>query len=364
MKKIKIFDKKNLPEKQEEGLSYAILIGNLAENWADFTKNYSSVVIIVDENTEQFCLPLFLEKTNLQKYELIVTKAGELHKNLDTCHAVWANMLAMSLDRKSLCINLGGGVIGDMAGFCAATFKRGMDFVQVPTTLLSQVDSSIGGKLGIDFKGIKNCIGVFQDPKAVFIDVDFLKTLSKREIRSGFAEMIKHTLIADREEWRRFQDIDTLEKVEWGSRIRASLHVKREIVEKDPFEQNIRKALNFGHTIGHAVESHFLETETPLLHGEAIAIGMICEAYLSHKISGLSAAELAEIVAFFNRFYDNIILPESIFEELIDMMKQDKKNENQQINFALLEKVGAAKINQYADNELIIESLRFYNDNG
>jgi 3-dehydroquinate synthase len=349
---------------QKNGSLYNIYVGDLAQTWSAWFGAFAKkqIVVICDENTAKFCLPVFLQKTALKDYTLIISEAGELHKNIHTCNIIWSKMLEMGIDRQAICINLGGGVIGDMGGFCAATFKRGIDFVQVPTTLLSQVDSSIGGKLGIDFQGVKNSIGVFNDPKAVFLDSDFLATLSPREIRSGFAEMIKHALIADRNEWKKLCQLESLNAIDWADFIVPSLAVKRQIVEDDPFEKGIRKALNFGHTIGHAVESYFLETESPLLHGEAIAIGMICEAYLSFKNNDLTEVELAEIVAFMKCFYDKKILPSESFDTLINSMKQDKKNENQAINFTFLSGIGQAKINQTTDNECIINSLVYYNE--
>jgi 3-dehydroquinate synthase len=362
-RKIEIIREKNL-HNAPNGILYNIFLGNIATTWHIWFKAYAKkqIVIICDKNTEQYCLPLFLEKTGIKNFTLISVAAGELYKNNETCNEIWSKLLQNSIDRKALCINLGGGVIGDMGGFCAATFKRGFDFVQVPTTLLSQVDSSIGGKLGIDFQGVKNCIGVFQDPKAVFIDTDFLNTLSLREIRSGFAEMIKHTLIADVEEWNKLLQIEEIEQTDWQQYLEPSLCVKRKIVEQDPYEKGIRKALNFGHTIGHAVESYFLESEMPLLHGEAIAIGMICEAYLSYQNDFLSKEELEQIVAYFKRFYPKTLLPSASFDTLFDTMLQDKKNENQAINFTFLDGIGNAKINQTVDNELIINSLIYYNE--
>ncbi len=345
------------------GTLYNIYVGDLEQTWSALFGAFAKkqIVVICDENTARYCLPVFIKKTRLTDYTLITIPAGELHKNITTCNLIWSEMLQAGIDRQAICINLGGGVIGDMAGFCAATFKRGIDFIQVPTTLLSQVDSSIGGKLGIDFQGVKNSIGVFQNPKVVFLDSDFLTTLSQREIRSGFAEMIKHALIADEKEWKKLLELENLDHINWADYILPSLAVKRQIVEDDPFEKGIRKALNFGHTIGHAVESYFLEGENPLLHGEAIAIGMICEAYLSFKNNDLTEVELNEIVDLTRCFYDKKTLPTDSFETLLNTMKQDKKNENHAISFTFLNGIGQAKINQTPDNESIIESLVYYN---
>lgn len=342
---------------------YNIYVGDLSLTWMSWFKDqaYQKVVIIADENTAHYCLPIFIEKTQLISHDLITVPAGELHKTLDTCRQIWSNLFHFQADRKILCINLGGGVIGDMAGFCAATYKRGVDFVQVPTTLLSQVDSSIGGKLGIDFQGIKNSIGVFENPRAVFIDTIFLKSLSPRELRSGFAEMLKHALIADAAEWDIYEKMEELNAIAWNDYIARTLCVKRNVVLQDPYEQNIRKSLNFGHTIGHAIESYFLETPEPLLHGEAIAIGMICESYISHHLAGLSVSELTRITSLLRKNYNFIELPPDKFDTFIATMRHDKKNENDQINFTLLSAIGAFETNHNASMDLIISSLEYYN---
>ena len=345
--------------------TYNIYIGDFKTNLKNFLqeKNYTKLFVIVDDNTERDCLPILLEYLNsFTTFQTIKISAGEIHKNIDTCLSIWQQMMNLGAERKSLTINLGGGVIGDMGGFCASTFKRGMDFIQMPTTLLSQVDASIGGKLGVDFMQVKNSIGVFNNPKAVFIDPLFLKTLSKREIRSGFAEIIKHSLIADKEQWLQQKTIDNLDVVEWKELLVPSLKIKKQTVEQDPFEKGWRKALNFGHTIGHAVEGVFLETDQPLLHGEAIAIGMICESYLSYQQVGLTKNELEIISQFLLKIYGRVHLPEIQFQEMIQLMKKDKKNENAQINFTLLESIGSASINHLSKESLIIESLKYYND--
>ena len=342
---------------------YAIPIGN------DFTplneliekKQYAKIVVIVDENTNTHCLPL-LKKALNTSFVTIQIPAGEQHKNLQTCQLIWSQMMALNISRSTLCINLGGGVIGDMGGFCASTFKRGMDFVQIPTTLLAQVDASIGGKLGIDFMQVKNSIGVFNNPQMVFINPDFLKTLPRSEVRSGFAEIIKHSLIADAGEWQRIQQMKDLDAINWPDLIEPSLQIKKQVVEEDPFEHGVRKALNFGHTIGHALEGYALETETPLLHGEAIAIGMVCEAYLSHEIDQLSLQELMEIVRFIKHTYDYWTIPLDASDDLLALMRNDKKNKGRDINFSFIPKAGTVKVNQIADEEKILQSFYFYNE--
>ena len=342
---------------------YNIHLGDFREPLIQWLrqKAYTRVFVLVDENTQRDCLPLVDGVLRTVKdYQSILIPSGEIHKNIETCQNIWKELMQREADRKSLLINLGGGVIGDMGGFCASTFKRGMDFIQVPTTLLAQVDASIGGKLGIDFMHIKNSVGVFNNPKTVIIDPQFLKTLSKRELRSGFAEIIKHSLIADPSQWEQHKRIKNLETLQWEKVLLPSLMIKKQVVEADPFEKGWRKSLNFGHTIGHAIETVFLGTNTPLLHGEAIAIGMICEAYLSNRQSGLSQGDLEEITQFIILIYGKNQIREADFPEIIQLMKKDKKNENQQINFTMLKQAGKALINQNASEKLIIESLKYY----
>jgi 3-dehydroquinate synthase len=321
---------------------------------------FSQIIVVCDENTAKFCLPVLRKKTGLVLSVLIVISAGESAKNLQTCEQVWQQLLEKKIDRKSIVLLLGGGVVGDLGGFAAATWKRGVAFLQLPTTLLSMVDSSIGGKLGIDFAGVKNTIGVFQDPAAVFICPEFLATLPARELRSGFAEMIKHALISDENDWNLLKKQTKSLDLDWEIWIPRSLKVKQKIVEIDPFEQNIRKALNFGHTIGHAVESYFLETEKPLLHGEAIAIGMICESWISMKLGKISEKELTEITDFLIKIYNKIELPEVAFSTILETMRHDKKNAGGEIRFAFLEKIGQAGWDLAVSEADILASLRFY----
>ena len=343
--------------------SYNIYVGDIWEIFQQYIDNnqYRKIFIIVDENTMRDCLPILLEKGALENYDIIETTSGEKHKNINTCQNIWQEMMKNEGGRSDLTINLGGGVIGDMGGFCATTFKRGMDFIQIPTTLLSQVDASIGGKLGIDFQGIKNSIGLFKNPKAVFIAPEFLQTLPPRQLRSGFAEMIKHSLIADGKEWGKLQKVASLEGFDCMPFLIPSLKVKQRIVEADPFEKGLRKALNFGHTIGHAIEALALVSSAPLLHGEAIAAGMLCEAWLSCQTGKLTKNELKEIEQFIGHHYDPYPIAADSLPTLINYMKQDKKNENQRINFTMLQSTGKALINQYCSETLIRQSLEYYN---
>lgn len=341
---------------------YNIVVGDIEESLGDFLRQhaYSRLLVIVDEHTEILCLPRISSVLKPYAWERIRIPAGEQHKNIETCQIIWRQMMEAGADRKALALNLGGGVIGDMGGFCAATFKRGLDFVQVPTTLLSQVDASIGGKLGIDFMQIKNSIGLFRDPQAVFIDPAFLQTLPFAEIRSGFAEVIKHSLIADAGQWSDIRQIQDLKSVDWATVIPPSLQVKKQVVEEDPFERGLRKALNFGHTIGHAIEGHALETERPLLHGEAIAIGMICETFLSHRMLGLAATDMENICQYILSVYDPYPLDRKRYPAYLNLMQNDKKNEAGQINFSLIDPLGHAVVNQTCSEALIVESLDYY----
>lgn len=321
--------------------------------------SYSQIALLCDENTSRDCLPKILDK--LPEHWLIEIQSGEENKNIETCEQIWSALTEGKFDRNSLLINLGGGVIGDMGGFAASTFKRGMDFINIPTTLLSQVDASVGGKLGIDFMGLKNHIGIFKEPKRVFIDTIFLNTLPKREIRSGFAEVIKHGLIADRNYWTSIENFD-LETGNWSELVEKSVKIKFDVVQKDPLESGFRKTLNFGHTIGHGIESAHLDDKGGrLLHGEAIAIGMICEAYLSTKLTGLETSKLDEIVSYILGKYDAKSVNKSYFEKIIELMYQDKKNQGRTINCSLLRTIGECTINIPISEPDILDSLFYYN---
>lgn len=323
---------------------------------------YHNIWVLVDENTAEHCLPI-LKKALDSSFPLkvIQIQSGEPHKTLETCQTIWTALLNGSASRKSVLLNLGGGVIGDMGGFCAATFKRGMDFIQIPTTLLSEVDASVGGKLGIDYGTLKNTIGLFQNPQMVCVHSPFLKTLPERERYSGFAEVIKHALIADATHWQKIQQWSHLNEIsDWNTLIAHSINIKYKVVLADPKEAGLRKILNFGHTIGHAIES-LSWAHAPLLHGEAIAIGMHCEAYLSYKTAGLSKNALDQISRFLLKIYPPY--PQLLamkWEDLLNLMQQDKKNTDHQIAFSLIEAIGKAKYNQFLDNALIRESLNYY----
>ena len=326
---------------------------------------YSKLFILVDENSLKYCYPQLVEKIDLFKdAELIEIESGEENKTIEICTQIWSSLSEYGGDRKSLFVNVGGGVICDIGGFVASTFKRGIDYINIPTSLLSQVDASVGGKVGIDLNNLKNEIGLFNNPSAVFINSSFLSTLDFRQRLSGFAEIIKHALIADYNYWKKIStitihNIDKLEEI-----IISSIKIKNNIVQQDPTENNIRKILNFGHTIGHAIETNSLEenNKKKLLHGEAIAIGMICEAYLSHKICKLKKDELLEITNFILNHFHPFKIKKMNTARLIELMKHDKKNDNREINFSLLSSIGKCEINKTATENLIIESLNYFSE--
>ena len=317
-----------------------VLIGSIDTLLGEHLKdNYSSYTVLVDENTRRDCYPLI--KDSLPVHSVMEINSGEENKNLTTCVDIWTYLTTNEVDRSAILINLGGGVIGDMGGFSASCYKRGIDFINIPTTLLAQVDASVGGKLGIDFNGYKNHIGLFTEPEAVLIDPIFLETLPHKELLSGFAEIIKHGLIADRSYWNKAKSLPiTPENA--GLLIHESVEIKKNVVSSDFKEAGKRKLLNFGHTIGHAIESFFMESpdHERLLHGEAIAIGMIAEAWLSMKYGSLSGEELKEISTYLLALYGKVVIEEKYFDEIMGRMSQDKKNKDNKLLFTLLEQIG------------------------
>lgn len=357
-----------------EANGYSVFIGELSDfSLKDYiTSRYdlSDTYILVDENTEQACLPniqtIFGNDGVFGQIEKISIQSGEQNKTIDTVTSIAKKMSASNASRNALLINLGGGVLCDIGGFAASIYKRGIDFINIPTTLLSQVDASIGGKVGVDLGGLKNYLGVFSNPKAVYVSPDFISTLEKREITAGFAEVIKHGLIADKDYLEVIMahglEYSSQEKESWTSLIRRSIEIKNQIVLEDPMEKGKRKILNFGHTVGHAVETFFLNTEKPLLHGEAIAIGMICECYLSKICAGLQEKTLETIVEFILSIFGTIKLDPSIHTDLLKLMAQDKKNHDGKTNFTLIKDIGEPIIDQYANQALIMEALGFYTD--
>ena len=324
---------------------------------------YSNLFVLVDTKTNEHCLSKFLPylETNLT-IEIIEFEAGEANKNIDTCVEVWKVLTELGADRKSLIVNLGGGVVTDLGGFVASTFKRGVDFVNIPTTLLAMVDASVGGKNGVDLGNLKNQIGVINVPLMVLVDSSYLETLPKNEMRSGLAEMLKHGLIFDKMEWEKFLNLKDIDFADFDAFIHRSVAIKNAIVMQDPTEKNIRKALNFGHTLGHAIESYFLENEnkTTLLHGEAIAAGMILESYISWQKNLISKDEYNQIKNTIKSIFEDIVFEENDLFPIQELLIHDKKNEYGNIQFALLDSIGKIKINQEVENELISRAFDDY----
>jgi 3-dehydroquinate synthase len=338
----------------------SVIIAPIAESLSAYlsANQYTKIQVIADEKTARYCYPAI--KSILPKHNLVKIKSGESEKHLGSCQVIWQAMTNHELDRHSLVINLGGGVIGDMGGFCASTYKRGIDFIQIPTTLLSQVDASVGGKLGIDFQGFKNHIGVFKIPEAVLIDADFLKTLPFSELRSGFAEIIKHCLIMDADKWENIRKKD-FEEQDFQDLIAHSVAIKQQVVEADPTEKGLRKILNFGHTLGHAIETYFLgNSKLHLLHGEAIAAGMICEAYISYKRDMIDLQTLANIEEFIFAVYGKASIQEADIEPIISLTAQDKKNRGKEIRFSLLEGVGKCTYDIAVSKSEMKKALEYY----
>lgn len=326
-------------------------------------KNPSKIVVLVDENTYKKCLPIFLRKLdNHSTIEVVKIEAGEEYKNIDTCVTVWETITNMGADRKSLLINLGGGVVTDLGGFVASSFKRGIDFINIPTTLLSMVDASVGGKTGVDLGVLKNQIGLFSNPEAVLIDIEYLNTLSKREFRSGLAEIIKYGFTFDISLWESVKygvkkEIDDLEKL-----IFESVHIKNDVVLKDPKESGLRKVLNYGHTLGHAIESYFLESPTKekITHGEAIAVGMITATFISHQALDFPKEKLTNITRDILEIYPKIPIDKNDFSSVIQLLKHDKKNVSGEVRFVLLNDVEDFVLDLNVSDKMLLEALDYY----
>ncbi|MGB3774570.1 MAG: 3-dehydroquinate synthase [Leeuwenhoekiella sp.] len=325
--------------------------------------DYSILFLLVDSNTHEHCLAHFLSNVETKvAIEIIEIEPGESFKNIETCSGVWSALSELNGDRKSLMINLGGGVVTDLGGFVACTFKRGIDYINVPTSLLAMVDASVGGKTGVDLGTLKNQIGVISNPKMVLVDPWFLGSLPIEQLRSGYGEMLKHGIIADKSYWQdlikgKYDDLDGVAKM-----IYRSIQIKNEVVLKDPKENNERKILNYGHTLGHAVESYFMNeaAEKQLLHGEAIAIGMILAAFISHKTTGLSEIDLHNITTGIFQFYEKAMFSDIEIEAILGLLKFDKKNSHGNIYFVLLEKLGEPVIDKKVSNDLIFDAFDFY----
>ena len=326
----------------------------------EFLSSYKNdkIYMLADENTMQCCVPVLLENVpQLQRAEIIEVESGEQNKTLETVARLWEFLTREKASRNALWVNVGGGVITDLGGFTASAYKRGISFINIPTTLLAQVDASVGGKTGVDFLGYKNQIGFFSNPVFTHINPLFLNTLPKRQVFSGFAEIIKHALIADKHYWNAVVELDFSSFDKWEKIIRRSVQIKYTIVNTDPYEEGLRKVLNFGHTIGHALETWFLQTSTPYLHGEAVAQGMLAEALLSVKNTGLPVEQFEEIKAFIEHIYGKC-KPFDVVE-VLEIMQQDKKTKSGKLQFSLLENIGLAVYNCEVPTEDVVEALHF-----
>lgn len=329
-------------------------------------KRFTKLFILVDSNTNTHCLAPFLQNLETEtEIEVLEIEAGEENKTLETCEGLWNALSELGGDRKSLLINLGGGVITDLGGFLAAAFKRGISCVHFPTTLLAMVDAAIGGKNGVNLGALKNQVGIIKEPEMVIADTAFLATLPAAEMRSGLAEMLKHGLIADEDYWNRLNALKKLDLNDLDDLIKESIVIKEKVVRKDPLENGLRKSLNFGHTLGHAIESYFLEQpkKEKILHGEAVAAGMVLATYISSELEDFPKQKRDEIRSYIWAMYGKIELFKEDEDKIVDLMKFDKKNEGGKINFVLLRKIGEPVIDRQVPNSLISEAFRYYLDN-
>ena len=326
--------------------------------------NYDKLFVLTDEHTDSKCYPLIASLSVIVKAKRVVIPADDTNKSIENLAHVWKFLTTNGATRHSLLINLGGGMITDLGGFAAATFKRGIVYINVPTTLLGTVDASVGGKTGINFEGFKNEIGAFYPAKHIIISAEFFNTLSKKDILSGYAEMIKHALLESESIWDRTLNfnVNSLDYNLLNDLVMESVMIKQRIVEQDPFERNIRKALNLGHTIGHAFESFALDNDRAVPHGYAVAWGLIAELYLSHKVSNFPKETLHIAVDFINKNYGHFSIKPEDYNTLYEFMIHDKKNEGDAINFTLLANVGDIQINQNVGKEMIVEALEYYNN--
>lgn len=340
-----------------------IISGHLDEDIAAALSDVKpdKAFILADETTAEKCLPLVSGSRGLENAGLITIKATDTNKSIESLASVWRELSMNGATRHSCLVNLGGGMVTDLGGFAASTFKRGIKFINIPTTLLAMVDASVGGKTGINFCGLKNEIGVFNNADCVFIDTVFLKTSDKYNICSGYAEMLKHGLISDESHWSELVNFGLadpdLKKLQ--SMVADSIKVKERIVEEDPHEHGIRKALNLGHTFGHAFESMAMKHNRPILHGYAVAFGLVCELYLSCIKTGFPTDKMRQTIAYIRENYGQYAFTCDDYPELTELMLHDKKNTAGIINFTLLGGIGDIRINQTATKNEIYEALDF-----
>jgi 3-dehydroquinate synthase len=348
-------------------LDYPVFAG--PEIWDEFDAfinpglKAGGVFILTDVNTVKYCLPVLLEHVpSLNNSPLLSIPAGEASKSIEKVEEIWAWLMEGGAGRDSLLLNLGGGVVSDTGGFAAATYKRGIQHVNIPTSLIGQADAAVGGKTGINVAGVKNLVGLFTDPSAVFIFPGFLETLPLTHITSGFAEIIKSAALAGEKFWIDLNKVNGIDDAPVNQLILAAVGFKCSLIKQDPYDLSARKALNFGHTIGHALESiSFLPGNMVITHGEAVAAGMICEAFLSHFLAGMPEKELDELSSVILRFFDLQPINPETAGQLINVMNHDKKNDRERVLFSLLERIGKPVLNEPAGIEDIFRSLEFYN---
>lgn len=326
------------------------------------SKDFNSVFVLVDENTDKHCLDVFINKSSIEEYNKIIIKAGEENKNIDTCIQIWKELNLQKADRKSLLINLGGGVLTDIGGFVASTYLRGIKFINVPTTLLGMVDAAHGGKTGIDFLNLKNQIGVFSMPIDVILDSTYLKTLSKEEYLNGYAEIFKHSFLSDSEEisFNSLLNLDFFKDVDFI--IKKYSEVKNRIVKIDKYESDIRKVLNLGHTIGHALESysHISNNIKTLKHGEAIIVGLITELYISAIQNNFPLTTVDKLKEISSKYFEKINLSDDQLEQIFDLMIFDKKNNNGMVYFVLLDENGKPLTDQKVEKKVFVDAFDYY----
>ena len=324
---------------------------------------HDKLFVLTDTTTQELCLPVLQKFYCMKEAKVITIPASDSHKDIESLMMVWKGLQEGGASRHSCMINLGGGMVTDLGGFAASTFKRGINFINIPTTLLAMVDASVGGKTGINFGGLKNEVGVFNDSKYVILDTEFLKTLDTENICSGYAEMLKHGLISTEAMWEELVsfDLNQPDLKQLQRMVGDSVKVKERIVELDPHEKGIRKALNLGHTFGHAFESWALKRK-PILHGYAVAFGLIPELYLSVAKTGFPTDKMRQTVTFIKENYGTLNITCDDYDELIELMQHDKKNQNGIINFTMLGGIGDIRINQTATTEEIKEALDFFRE--
>lgn len=325
---------------------------------------HDRLFVLTDETTRRLCLPLVADEECLREARHITIPAGDTAKTLDSLSHVWAELGRMGGTRHSLMVNLGGGMVTDLGGFAASTFKRGISYINIPTTLLSMVDASVGGKTGVNFGGLKNEIGVFNNARTVILDTQFLATMDAGNMLSGYAEMLKHGLISDERMWAELMnyDITAPDLGRLRQMVAESVAVKERIVEADPTERGLRKALNLGHTAGHAFESLAMRRGTPVLHGYAVAWGLVCELYLSAVKEGFPTARMRQTVGFINSHYGRLAITCDDYDEIVELMMHDKKNKAGVINFTLLSSIGGIELDRTATREEICAALDFYRE--